>query len=574
MSIEGHHEDMKEQDISHSGYSAYGKRHAFLMLRVSGRKQASKYGPDAQRAEAYEGAKQCPISLEFSPAREAFWIETASGWNRKHFNTEMAKRLEEFRRGEWDVLVFPRVDRETRFLAGSFDALSQLLRVGVPIYFAKHHLLLRQGDSEAFDTYFDLVREARAYIKVLKANTEGGKLQAMEAGRIPSGWGPKGLTGYDWKDRQFVKNSAASGVETTLHLYLEGRSQSAITRELRKRRLFTVDGKLFGQGTVSKVLHHARWYAGIVTWKGKEFKGLIEPLITEKEAELIQARLSENKSRLTAYGRAHWWTGRVLCSLCQKRFSISKSHGCRCNGRDDRLPEPCSAPTMGFKAFLQSVSDALRFTLSHPQTIFEQVSQQLESQEREMAFLLAELKEKEERLSDVNHRLERLSRQHEMGILSDAELLERSSQVAREGKEIEARVSALRRLLSTPNPWSPNGIADLVEEFQRPFHLPEGSPSACFMSAVTTIATRWVDDLGMPGTMPVDETWQRLAERLNLHILVYPPEEAEVRSETVKATLRMSGEFPLVAATEVTGAGMQAATVTTPSWQPPRQQHA
>ena len=37
---------------------------------------------------------------------------TASGWNRKQFNNEMTKRLEEFRRGEWDVLVFPRVEGE------------------------------------------------------------------------------------------------------------------------------------------------------------------------------------------------------------------------------------------------------------------------------------------------------------------------------------------------------------------------------------------------------------------------------------------------------------------------------
>ncbi len=74
-----------------------GKKRAFLMLRVSDRKQASKYGPDAQRAEAYQGAKESPIPMEISPDREAFWVETASGWNRKQFNNEMAKRLEEFR---------------------------------------------------------------------------------------------------------------------------------------------------------------------------------------------------------------------------------------------------------------------------------------------------------------------------------------------------------------------------------------------------------------------------------------------------------------------------------------------
>ena len=193
--------------------------------------------PDAQRAEAYQGAKESPIPLELSRDREAFWVETASGWNRKQFNNEMTKRLEEFHRGEWDVLVFPRVDRETRFLAGSFEELNRLLKADVPIYFAKHRLLLRQGDSEAFDTYLEHVRDARAYIKVLKANTGGGRAQAMEAGHIPSGWGPKGLTGYDWKDGRFVKNTVSPAVEFMLRQYLEGYSESAIMIQLKKRGL-------------------------------------------------------------------------------------------------------------------------------------------------------------------------------------------------------------------------------------------------------------------------------------------------------------------------------------------------
>jgi len=124
MDIGGCSQPQPERDESGS---SPGKKRAFVMLRLSDRKQANKYGPSAQRAEAYEGGKECPIPLEFSPAREAFWTETASSWNRKQFTIEMARRLEEFHLGEWDVLVFPRVDRETRFLAGSFEALSQML---------------------------------------------------------------------------------------------------------------------------------------------------------------------------------------------------------------------------------------------------------------------------------------------------------------------------------------------------------------------------------------------------------------------------------------------------------------
>ena len=551
----------------------HDKKRGFLMLRVSDRKQAIKYGPDAQRAEAYQGAKESPVPMELSRDREAFWIETASGWNRKQFNNEMTKRLEEFRRGEWDVLVFPRVDRETRFLAGSFEELNQLLKAGVPIYFAKHRLLLRQGDSEAFDSYLEHVRDARAYIKVLKANTGGGRMQAMEAGRIPSGWGPKGLTGYDWKDGRFIKNTVGPAVEFMLRQYLEGYSESAIMFQLKERAFLTKAGRPFAQSTVSKVLHHARWYAGIITWRGREFQGIIEPIITEEEAKRILARLSRNTTWRSAYGRAHWWTGRVGCGLCHRRISISKSHGCRCNGRDYRISDPCDAPCFGFDAFQKTVSDALRLTLSHPQAIFEQICEQMESREREMAFLASELKEKRERLTEIEHRLERLSHQHELGIISDAQLLERSSGVARDAKEMQARVRELEDILSAPAQFSTDIAGGLAKDFQNAFHLSEGTPQARFLSTAAVIAAKWVDDLGMLGTIPHEDTWQRLAEKLNLHMLVYPPEREKIDGQLVKATLRISGEFTPGTNSRVGGASLEAATASTLSLQHEQQRH-
>ena len=552
-----------QPERNESGGSSVKKKRAFVMLRVSDRKQANKYGPSAQRAEAYEGGKECPIPLEFSPAREAFWTETASSWNRKQFNIEMAKRLEEFQRGEWDVLVFPRVDRETRFLAGSFEALSQMLRAGVPIYFAKHHLLLRQGDSEAFDTYFDLVKEARAYIKVLKANTAGGRAQAMLAGRIPTGWGPKGLTGYDWKDGRFVKNRVTPAVEFVLRRYLEGYSGTSIMFQLKREGFLTKEERPFGQSTVSKVLHHARWYAGVIKYKDKDFRGLIEPIITEEEAECIKERLSRNTNWRTAYGRAHWWTGRVFCGICQRRVSISKSHGCRCNGRDNRLPEVCAAPCLGFEAFQSALSDALRLTLSHPEAMFEQICEQMDGWEKETAFLTGELRDKKERLADIDHRLERLSRQHEMGILDEVQLMERTSEIARDRKEMQARVRELESILSSPAPWNLARDDGLVRECLDAFEIHEGSPERNFMSAVATIASKWMDDLGIPGTLPQEETWQRIAEKSNLRVSVYPPEEDEIAGQQLKATLRITGEFSPSAGTQVVGGGIQAATAST-----------
>ncbi len=59
MDIKGN-SDLPEQDESVT--TPGKKKRAFLMLRVSDRKQANKYGPAAQRAEAYEGGQGVPDS--------------------------------------------------------------------------------------------------------------------------------------------------------------------------------------------------------------------------------------------------------------------------------------------------------------------------------------------------------------------------------------------------------------------------------------------------------------------------------------------------------------------------------
>jgi chromosome segregation ATPase len=197
----------------------------------------------------------------------------------------------------------------------------------------------------------------------------------------------------------------------------------------------------------------------------------------------------------------------------------------------------------------------------------------MESREREMTFLTSELKEKTERLIDIERRLERLSHQHEMGIINDAHLLERSSGVARDAKEMRARVRELEEILSDPDRLSLETDGLLVKDFQDAFHLTEGTPQARFISTATAIAAGWVDDLGVPGTIPREDTWQRLAEKLNLRMLVYPPDQNEIDGQPVKATLRITGEFTPGTTSRVSGAGLEAATVSTPSSPHGRQRH-
>ena len=190
---------------------------------------------------------------------------------------------------------------------------------------------------------------------------------------------------------------------------------------------------------------------------------------------------------------------------------------------------------------------------------------QLQNQQKEMAFLSGELVDKRERMSIIEARLDRLSRQHELGLLDDARLSERSAQVSQEAQELRTRIRELENILDTPANYNADGNAGLIEDIQEAFQLPRGSPQRHFMTAVAAIATKWVDDLGMPGSLPEEDTWQRLAERMNLRMLVYRPDQEEIAGQRIKATVRITGEFFPGAATGIVRGGINTATVTTPS---------
>jgi hypothetical protein len=571
------------------------KLKAYLLMRLSQKKQQEKYGIDAQRRDAYVSASDCPLPIELSRDRETIIIEPASGWSRKKFAMEMQRRMEEFSRGEWEVLVYPRGDRESRFLAGSFEYLTAAIKTGIPIWFARDRLLLTNEQTEeaklAWDKYLDLIRDARSYIRVLRANTQGGRDAAMDAGRIPTGWGPKGLSGYGWKGGCFYKNEVASTVERILRLYLKGdETQSSITRKLHGLRSQT--GTIWYQSSVGKVLRHARWYGGVITYKGREFKGLIDPIITESEAELILKRLG-HRSRPTAYGRAHWLTGRVRCGLCERSYSISRSHGCRCNLNDSRLPEPCHAPSLGYDEFIGLVQGAVRCALVQPESLIDAAGRRHDEWVQEREILKAELQEKESTLAEYESRKKRLRWQHEHTKLSNEDLLAGLAKVEDEEGGHAERVKELRSLLDAEEPPKPEEIAECVRYFTLLFDesvsmedklkkMPDLSSYARLQESIrpwtnsiherdgVVLTALDVNERPSPDNSPsAGEMWRRLADRLNLQMIIYPPKEPGR-----KADIRVIGEFNPLALGELDLPG-GAATVNTLSLpHEPRRHHA
>ena len=178
---------------------------AFTVIRVSAEDQLRGYGPDVQWFEDVLPSAST-LDLAVSEELRAIIQEPATGWDREKFQQAIHKALQLYHKGEIDALIFARVDRETRFLFGSFPLLSEIIRSGMEVYFARERLKLDPNDPESVERYLSKATQAQAYVETMRLNTmRGRKRRALQDHKMPNG-GKKWAFDYDPSTGRYSKN--------------------------------------------------------------------------------------------------------------------------------------------------------------------------------------------------------------------------------------------------------------------------------------------------------------------------------------------------------------------------------
>ena len=100
-------------------------RKAFVIIRVSSQDQLKGYGPNVQWLD--DVIPNAPLlGLEVSEEYKRVIQESATTWERTKFEGLMREALALYGKNEIGALLFPRVDRETRFIFGSFPLLCEV----------------------------------------------------------------------------------------------------------------------------------------------------------------------------------------------------------------------------------------------------------------------------------------------------------------------------------------------------------------------------------------------------------------------------------------------------------------
>ena len=142
----------------------------FTIIRVSAQDQLHGYGPDIQwEKDVLLNASS--LGLEPSIQYRRVIQERATDWDRELFERAVREGLALYQKGEVEAMLFPRVDRETRFVFGSFPLLAEVVRQGMPVFFARDKLRLDPMDPESVERYFNKAIQAQAYVATMRENT-------------------------------------------------------------------------------------------------------------------------------------------------------------------------------------------------------------------------------------------------------------------------------------------------------------------------------------------------------------------------------------------------------------------
>ena len=374
-----------------------------------------------------------------------------------------------------------------------------------------------------------------------------GKRRRAELGRFPAGFGRYGGPyGTRWDPAKghlvWLSESYAKAARQILDLALAGETISKITKAMNDARIPATGGGFWHRSAVHRVLSHARLYAGNWEWDGIPIANILEcPIASLDEAEMIGQKLRHNRVSARGYGKRHWLTGHVH-GQCGRGYSLAK-RGCRCRGRDRRLPKAvtCGDRHLGLKNLELAVLRTLDELLTNPDRL-RMVLIQSKARQDLLAYKVDEQRDAlQQELEQLEKRRRLLSIQHELAVINDVELSNRFGHLDEErvrteralrdlgpAEEFTGRSLSLTGWLDHTVPLLMFDVAKGLAELERP--KPEHSPNV--RPALTQIA----EVIGLRVTVGLDDTLT-IQLKIPTHLLL--PNDEVLGSELGSMSVQM-----------------------------------
>ena len=368
---------------------------AMTILRVSAADQLRGYGPDAQWFEDVLPAADL-LGLEVSEVNKRVIQERATTWDRERFEKAVREALTLFSEGTIQALIFPRVDRETRFLWGSFPLLAEVIQRGLPVYFARERLLLDPGDPDSLERYLNKAQQAQAYVQTLRINTMAGKKRrVLQDHKLPNGQVRWPFDYNPGTGRASANPERSAWVRKWAEWLLEeGVSIGAVCERMEKAGIpAPKGGPKWSRSTVTRILADPELIGQFYAWKGSArldvatsdeatpqkhqlvYRADDQAILTEEQFYAVQERLRSNRANSARSTKLDYppLRGLVFCS-CGRRMSGTPIHGYpyyRCNF--------CRRPLVNARNLWEKIQTTIKSALLEPERLVPVIRTQLES---------------------------------------------------------------------------------------------------------------------------------------------------------------------------------------------------
>lgn len=266
------------------------------------------------------------------------------------------KMLADAQKNLFDVVVFHKIDRNSRNELDYYLTKNQLISSGIKYEYAAQNI-----DTSPAGQMVEgiLVAVAANYSRNLAEETKKGlKENALKAlfngGRPPLGFE------INQENKYIINDYEAGAIRIIFDLYLKGKGYHYIISQLNSLGYKTREGRKFGKNSLYDILRNPK-YCGTYTFNkvnkdpsGKRnshkisentiiVEDAIPAIISKEDFRKVQEKMNQNRYRSAAYKSKETYllTGKVFCGICGAAMNghRASSNGKKyvyytCSGRD------------------------------------------------------------------------------------------------------------------------------------------------------------------------------------------------------------------------------------------------
>lgn len=287
----------------------------------------ARISSEEQKKQGYSIEAQLKLIREYascnsySISKEYVDVETAGKSGRKNFSL-MVKSIEEIKSTGMKVAIL--VEKTDRLYRNIKDWVL-LDDLDVEVHFVKEGSVL-SNSSKSSDKFMHGIRVlmAKNFLDNLREEVNKGMDEKAEQGHYPSR-APLGYCNVRTNGKSFIEPDSNAPLITGLfRKYSTGdySLESLHDEMVKEYPIRSCFGKVISRSAMGNLLKNPV-YHGVFRWRGKQYIGKHQPLVSPELFDMVQDKLQEKSQQKKKSTKKQWlYQGMIECEMCSSALTM------------------------------------------------------------------------------------------------------------------------------------------------------------------------------------------------------------------------------------------------------------